>query len=83
MNEGCVVVQRPHPSHLFIVPHPPVYEIARAPQEKFQWMKFQHMRNQCLQDEGGDCSSHRKRAFVWDFEGSYRVPKVFNGVSFQ
>ena len=27
------------------------------------------MKNQCLQDEGVDCSSHRMRAFVWDFEG--------------
>jgi hypothetical protein len=28
------------------------------------------MQNQCLQDEGVDCSSGCIRAFVWDFEGS-------------
>ena len=30
MNEGCVVVGIPHPSHPFTEPHPMVYEIARA-----------------------------------------------------
>ena len=38
------------------------------------------MKNQCLQDEGVDYSSHRMRAFVWDFEGSHMVPYVPNGV---
>ena len=37
------------------------------------------MKNQCFQDEGIDCSSGCMRAFVWDFEGSQRVPKVSNG----
>jgi hypothetical protein len=27
------------------------------------------MKNQCLQDEGVDCSSGCMRAFMWDFEG--------------
>ena len=39
------------------------------PGNKFGQMKFWWMRNQCLQDEVVDCSSHRVRAFVWDFEG--------------
>ena len=30
MNEGCVVVGKPHPSHPFTEPHPTVYKIARA-----------------------------------------------------
>ena len=38
------------------------------------------MKTQCLQDEGDDCSSGYVRAFVWDFEGSQRVPKVPSGV---
>ena len=36
---------------------------------------FRRMKNQCLQDERVDCSSHRMRAFEWEFEGSQRVPK--------
>jgi hypothetical protein len=32
------------------------------------------VKNQCLQDERVDCSSNSMRAFVWDFEGSQRVP---------
>ena len=32
------------------------------------------MKNQCLQDEGLDCSSHCMRAFVCCFEGSHMVP---------
>ena len=36
--------------------------------------------NQCLENEGVDCSSHRMRAFVWDFEGSRRVSYVPNGI---
>jgi hypothetical protein len=24
--------------------------------------------------EGANCSSHRMRAFMWDFEGAQRVP---------
>jgi hypothetical protein len=36
-------------------------------------MKFWRMKIQCLQDEGVGCSSHRVRAFVWDFEGSHIV----------
>ena len=38
------------------------------------------MKNQCLQDEGVDFSSGCMRAFVWDFEGSQRIPKAPNGV---
>ena len=38
------------------------------------------MKNQCLQDDGVDCSSGSIRAFVWDFESSHRVLKVPNGV---
>jgi hypothetical protein len=38
------------------------------------------MKIQYLQDEGVNRSSSYMRAFVWDFEGSYRVPKVPNGV---
>jgi hypothetical protein len=34
---------------------------------------------QCLQDEAVDCSSHCMKAFVWDFDGSQRVPYVPNG----
>ena len=29
---------------------------------------------QSLQDEGVDYSSRHMRAFIWDFEGSHRVP---------
>ena len=36
-------------------------------------MKIWQMKNQCLQDKGVDCSSHRMRASMWDFEGSLRV----------
>jgi hypothetical protein len=31
------------------------------------------MENQCLQDEGVDCSSSCMRAFVWDSKGSHRI----------
>jgi hypothetical protein len=41
-------------------------------------MIFKQMKYQCLRDEGVDCSSHHMRAFVWDFEGSQRAPKVPN-----
>jgi hypothetical protein len=37
-------------------------------------MKLWWMTNQRSQDEGIDCSSHRMRTFVWDFEGYHRVP---------
>ena len=33
-------------------------------------MKILWMKNQCLQNEGVDYSSHCMNAFVWDFEGS-------------
>jgi hypothetical protein len=42
-------------------------------------MKFWRMKNQCLQDEGVECSSHCMRAFLGDLEGSQRVPQVPNG----
>ena len=38
------------------------------------------MKNQCLQDGGVDCSFSCMRAFVWDFEGSHRVPENPNGL---
>jgi hypothetical protein len=75
VNEGCVVVGKPHPRHPFTKPHPIVYEIAepetRNPKKNLWRMQFPRVKNQCLQDEGVDCSFHRTRAFVWDFE----VPK--------
>ena len=43
-------------------------------------MKVRRMKNQCLQDEGVDDSSHHMKAFVWDFEGSRRVPYVPNAI---
>ena len=65
MNDGYVVMGRPHPSHSFIELHPTVCEIVHAIPKKFRGMKFWQMRNQYLQDEEVDCSSHRMRAFVW------------------
>ena len=66
---------KPHTSHPITEPHRMVYEITWALWKKnFQHMKFRRMKNQCLQDEGVDYSSHCMRAFVWDFEGSQRVP---------
>ena len=62
----CVVVGKPHPSHPFTEPHPTVYEIAWADRKR----TANGWKNQCLQNERVDCSSHRMRAFVWDFEGS-------------
>ena len=57
---------RLHPSQSFTKPHHTVYETFLAtPKTNFQWMK-----DQCLQDEGVDSSSHHMRVFVWDFEGS-------------
>ena len=48
-------MDKPHPSHPFTEPHPMVYKIAWGnPEKKVRWM-----RNQCLQDEGVDCSFHR------------------------
>jgi hypothetical protein len=71
MNEGCMVVGRLYSSYPFIDPHPVFYETARAVRKNnFRHMKFWRMKNQCLQDEGIDCSFHRMNAFVWDFEGS-------------
>jgi hypothetical protein len=76
MNGGCVVVGRPHPSHPFMESHLIIYEDARA-----TWKKtFQRMRNQCLQDERVDCSSHCMRSFVWDVKvprGSPKFPTEF------
>ena len=43
------------------------------PQKNFRRMEFWRMKNQCLQDEGLDCSSHHMRAFMWGFKGSRRV----------
>ena len=62
VNRGCVVVGRSYPSHPFTKPHLTVYETARA-----AWTKIMTDENQCLQDGGVDCSSHRMRAFVWGF----------------
>ena len=61
---------KPHPSHPFSTPHPTVYEIAPAASKKLPTDEIWQMKNQCLQDEGVDCSSHHMRAFVCDFEGS-------------
>ena len=66
VNEGCVVMGKPHPSHPFAEPHPTVYETALAYREKFRRMKFWRMKKQGLQDEGVDYSSHCMRAFVWE-----------------
>ena len=43
-------------------------------------MKFRRMKSLCLQDEVVDSSPHHMKAFVWDFEGSHRVPYIPNGV---
>jgi hypothetical protein len=43
-------------------------------------MNFWWMKNQCLQNEWVDFTSHRIRAFVWDFEGSQMDPYIPNGV---
>ena len=37
--------------------------------KNFGRMRFLWMENQCLQDEGVDCSSHHMGTFVLDFEG--------------
>ena len=50
----------------------------RQPKKNSQQKKFEQMKNECLQDEVVDCSSGCMRAFVWDFEGFHRVPKVPN-----
>ena len=60
---------RPHPNHPFTDPHLMVCETALQ-------SKNRRMKNHCLQDQGVDCSSHCKRAFVWDIEGSQRVSKA-------
>ena len=61
-------------SHSFMESHPMVYEIAQVSRKNknknkkyLRWMKFWRMKNQCLQDEGVGCSSHRMRACVWNF----------------
>ena len=60
---------RPYFSRSFTLFHLMVYETVRAVWKKFLRMKFERMKNECLQDEGVDCSSGCTRAFVWDFEG--------------
>ena len=66
MNEGCVVVGRPHPSHSLTEPHSTVYGTAHADCKKdFRRMKLRRMKIQRVQDEGVDCSSHRMR--FWRF----------------
>jgi hypothetical protein len=80
MNGGCGFMGKPHPSHLFETPHLAVYKTAQVVQKKLMMDEIQGMKNQCLQDEGVGCSSGCMRAFMWDFKGSCRVPKVPNEV---
>ena len=54
-----------------------MYETASATQEKnFQRMKVWRMKNQCLQDEGVDWSSHCMRAFVWDLHTNALIQPI-------
>jgi len=55
------------------------------PKKKFGRMKSWWKGDQCLQDEGVDCSSHHIRAFVWNFEGSTQMLSYnrLNFISFQ
>ena len=74
MNEGCVVMGRPYPSHPFTTPHPIIYEIVRVTWEKTsnEW-NFSGWKINVCKMKGLICSSHHMGAFVWDLrfqEGS-------------
>ena len=70
-----MVVGIPHSTHPFTKPHHRSMKLLGQPEKNFRRMK-----HQCLQDEGVDCSSHRMRTFVWNFESFQRLPHVPNGV---
>ena len=53
-----MIVGRPHPSHSFIKPHLTIYKIIWVARKNLLINDFFKMKNQYLQDEGLDCSSH-------------------------
>ena len=78
VNGGCVVVGKPHPSHLFTKFHPLIYEIARA---TYKLKKNKTKQNKLMTDERSMFARWRGWLFITSYEnscvGSWRFPKNF------